>query len=232
MIRFDFPVCIGRRGTSEPVTVIKCNDPGVTLGVQLMLERKVNPWRKRLEPYSIPEGATAMLRVTRPDRAYTVTGATIEPDGVVVCPVHPYSVATPGRCTADVSLYDLKGKRLTSASFVFDVDRECAPVDGQDDPIFVDSIQNLIKRAEDAAERAEQAGSYVNPDMVQDAVDDYMKRNPVTSGATKEQADQIDANKKAIEELPKGLPLTDAATGKNYKVYVTNGKLTMSESEV
>lgn len=163
MVQLDLDVCIGREYDGEVYT-IKCMDGGVTFGVQLMLMQRISPWREKKQPYSIPEGSTAKFRVTRPDNAYTNTDATVA-GGVILCPVHPYSVATPGKCSADVVVYGPDGKRLTSATFHFFVDRECAPAAGENMPVYVDSIQCLIEfveqsvdRAEKAAERAENAG--------------------------------------------------------------------------
>lgn len=44
-------------------------------------------------------------------------------------------------------------------------------------------------------------GGTVTPEMIQTAVDTYLVANPVTPGATKEQAAQISNNTKAIEDL-------------------------------
>lgn len=192
MIRLGIKVPIGREFDGQEYT-IKCMDPGVTFAVELHTLEAISPWREMAVPYQIPEGSTAKLRVTRPDRAYTVTKATIE-GGTILCPVHPYSVATPGKCAADVAVYGPDGKRLTGATFHFFVDRECAPADGENAPVFVDSIQGLIEfveqsaeRAEAAAERAENAGTGgsaqnpVDPEDIAAAVEDYMAENPVSA---------------------------------------------------
>lgn len=163
MIQFEIKAPIGREYDGNEYT-IKCMDPGVTFAVELFTVEPISPWRERAIPYQIPEGSTAKLRVTRPDRAYTVTKTIIE-GGTILCPVHPYSVTTPGKCSADVAVYGPDGNRLTSATFHFFVDRECAPTAGENAPVFVDSIQGLIEfveqsveRSEKAAERAENAG--------------------------------------------------------------------------
>jgi hypothetical protein len=155
MIQFEIKAPIGREYDGNEYT-IKCMDPGVTFAVELFTVEPISPWRERAIPYQIPEGSTAKLRVTRPDRAYTVTKTIIE-GGTILCPVHPYSVATPGKCSADVAVYGPDGNRLTSATFHFFVDRECAPTAGENAPVFVDSIQGLIEFVEQAAERAEAA---------------------------------------------------------------------------
>lgn len=163
MIQLGIKAPIGREYDGQEHT-IKCMDSGVTFAVELFTVEPISPWRERAIPYQIPEGSTAKLRVTRSDRAYTNTKATIE-GGVILCPVHPYSVAVPGKCAADVAVYGPDGNRLTGATFHFFVDRECAPTDGENAPVYVDSIQGLIEfveqsadRAESAAERAENAG--------------------------------------------------------------------------
>lgn len=155
MIQLAIKAPIGMEYDGQEYT-IKCMDPGVTFAVDLFTMERISPWRDVARPYQIPEGSTAKLRVTRPDRAYTVTKTIIE-GGTILCPVHPYSVATPGKCSADVVVYGPDGNRLTSATFHFFVDRECAPASGEDMPVFVDSIQGLIEFVEKSAERAEAA---------------------------------------------------------------------------
>lgn len=163
MIKLAIKAPIGMEYDGQEYT-IKCMDPGVTFAVDLFTMERISPWRDVARPYQIPEGSTAKLRVTRPDRAYTLTKTIIE-GGTILCPVHPYSVATPGKCSADVVVYGPDGNRITSATFHFFVDLECAPTSGEDMPVYVDSIQGLIEfveqsveRAEKAAERAENAG--------------------------------------------------------------------------
>lgn len=43
----------------------------------------------------------------------------------------------------------------------------------------------------------------VTPEAIQEAVDNYLDENPVQPGATEEQAQQIEENKEAIEQLKK-----------------------------
>ena len=45
------------------------------------------------------------------------------------------------------------------------------------------------------------AGGNVTGEDIQNAVDDFLERNPVQAGATEEQAAQIEANRQAIEEV-------------------------------
>ena len=156
MIQLDISCVFGRQ-YDGPKHIIKCMDSGAAFRVSLMEAHVVSPWSEELRPYTIPEGATAKFRVKRPDRAYTWTKAAINEDGTILCPVHPYSTATPGKCTADVVLFDQSGKRLSSVTFCFAVDEECAPTDGDESPVYVDSIQGLLRTAEVAAERAERA---------------------------------------------------------------------------
>lgn len=164
MVQLDLNVCIGVEYEGDVYT-IKCMASGITFGVRLMLMKQINPWRKEQVPYQIPEGSTASLRVTRADGAHTNTEATIAEDGMVLCPIHPYSTATPGKCSADVVIYGPDGKRVASATWPFIVDAECEIINGDDTPVFVDSVQELMKtavdsaaRAEDAAKRAEASG--------------------------------------------------------------------------
>ena len=186
MITYEVPVYIGKENGDSGI-LIKCHDSGVRFAVKLMVSGWVSKWKETAKPYIIPEGATAKFRVRRYDRARTSTDAHIESDGAVICPVHPYSVATPGSCDAEVVLFDKNGLRLTSATFVFVVDEECAPVNGEDDPVYVDSIQGLLssaesaaKRAEDAADAAEKAMGEVDPAIVEKSVNKYLEENPPT----------------------------------------------------
>lgn len=59
-----------------------------------------------------------------------------------------------------------------------------------------DAIENILLRLN----KLESTGG-VSDEQIGNAVNDYLTKNPIQPGATQEQAEQIEANKKAIEEL-------------------------------
>lgn len=109
---------------------------------------------------------------------------------------------------ADVSLTTEEGnKKLT-----FSIPRGESGVyighEEPDDPtvqVWIDSDGN-----------ADELPGGITSEDIQKAVDNYLDENPVTGGATAEQAAQIQANKEAIEELQQngtGTPGADGADG-------------------
>lgn len=229
MITYKIPVYVGREN-GDCGLLIKCHDPGVQMAVKLLRFKQVSRWREVPEPYKIPDGATAKFCVKRADKARTVTTAYIEESGDVRCPVHPYSVATPGICNAEVVLYDKDGKWLTSATFTFRVDEKCVPLDGENAPVYVDSIQGLMSTAEDAAKRAEEAAAAaeaargeVDPELVKEAVTEYLVENPPQQFETDETLTLKDGilsvNTTDQMEQDNTLPMTSAG------VYATVGNI-------
>lgn len=159
MIKYPLQVCIGSRERCE-TPLIKRHDTGVSLEVRLVVSRRASQYRTEIEPYYIPPGATAVFRVHKPDNTFTVTDATIE-SGTILCKLPPQACTTQGTCAAEVSLYNRDGKRLTSATFFFEVVDECV-CDG-DHPAgdYFDALGDRIKELGDIADNMLSAS--VNP---------------------------------------------------------------------
>lgn len=65
---------------------------------------------------------------------------------------------------------------------------------------IVEEYPDIIRDFEQRIGALEKAGT-ISPEQIQGAVNNYLDENPVTSGATAEQAAQIEANTAAIAEL-------------------------------
>lgn len=155
MIRYDLEACFGQKIHTDRI-VVECEDSGVTFAVNLATMRRVSAWKRESQPYNIPEGTTAKLNVVRPDRTRCVTEATLEGSNTVVCPLDSVACSIPGICKATVSLYSPGGERLTTAPWFFEVTQKSGP-DVEGGNVYVDTVANLIRQAEAAAERAEEA---------------------------------------------------------------------------
>lgn len=82
----------------------------------------------------------------------------------------------------------------------------------------------------DSDGEADELPSGVTPEEIQAAVDSYLDANPVTSGATAEQAAQIEANKNAIAELKQSGTGTPGADGQSAYAAAQAGGYTDTEA--
>ena len=110
MITYDVNLCIGTDNPNKRLSV-KCHDTGVNLRVHLQV-CKHGKWMDETQPYSIPGGTTAVLNIVKPDKKYCIT------DGVtgvndILFDMHPQAFTAAGTCSAEVSLFNPEGKRIT-----------------------------------------------------------------------------------------------------------------------
>lgn len=154
MVRFDFPVYIGCE-CKDRGPIIKCHDTGVTLGIHLKTVSK-SRWSQTEEDYRIPDGTTAVIRVKKPDNKVVLTdkGITFEGGSVVVCSELEQAYTAPGICNAELSLYNREGKRLTSATFTYEVVNECVCDGDTLSEEYIDLLGGKIAEANEAAENA------------------------------------------------------------------------------
>lgn len=157
MIQHEITACFGRKIEAERL-VVGYEDSGVAFRVRLVTMEKASAWQEEAKPYPIPEGSTARLSVVRPDRAECSMEATIEGDSTILCPLDPVACAKPGVCTAAVSIYGPDKRKITTVSWDYEVpykgnSREVPGSGGY----YVDTVEGLIKAANNAAERAEAA---------------------------------------------------------------------------
>ena len=113
-------------------------------------------WMDEIQPYSIPEGSTAVLNIVKPDKKYCIT------DGVtgvndILFDMHPQAFTAAGTCSAEVSLFNPEGKRITSGTFYIDVPEECICGCDLDSENYIDVMSEQIRAAIEAADRAEKA---------------------------------------------------------------------------
>lgn len=157
MITYDVYVCIGTDDPNKRLAV-KCHDTGVNLRVFLRTCRP-GKWKDTFEPYRIPDGTTAVIRVTKPDKKYCITDGVVE-SGSVFFEMHPQAFTAAGVSKAEVSLFSENGKRITSATFYIDVPEECICGCDLESENYIDVMSEQIRAAIDAADRAEAAATH------------------------------------------------------------------------
>lgn len=151
MVTYEVHVCIGQDDPEKRVAV-KCHDTGVNLMVYLNVCRP-GRWIDSMEPYQIPAGSTAVLKIAKPDKTYCVCDGELVNGGVFFkLPSQAFTAA--GVALAEVSLFGEDSRRLTSATFDIHVPQECVCDSTEDSEPYVDVMAKQIKTAVDAAETA------------------------------------------------------------------------------
>lgn len=154
MITYKVSLCIGASNDDKPL-VIKCHDTGFNLRVSLLI-RRIGTWQDELERYSIPAGATAVLKITKPDNTYCTSDGVVESNKIFFA-VPPQAFTVAGVDEAEVSIYGTDGRRVTSATFCIEVPQECICEGAEQSEDYIDIVGQQIARAGDAAGRAEAA---------------------------------------------------------------------------
>ena len=153
MITQNITLCIGASGQGEKV-IVKCHDTGVNLFVRLEVSRH-RQWRDVREPYNIPEGSTAVIKVAKPDKTFVLKDGEIIDNGIYFrMPKQTFTV--PGVSSAEVSLYGETGRRITSASFLIEVDEECICDCEEESETYVDVFAEQLRAATEAADKIAQ----------------------------------------------------------------------------
>ena len=154
MLTYDISLCIGASKQGKK-SIVKCCDTGVNFRVNLFYFKR-QQWHDVHEPYTIPDGATAVIKLAKPDKTFVVVDGEIRHDGIIFS-MPPQSFTVEGKISAEVSLYGADGRRITTASFLIEVDAECVANCDEESEIYVDIIGQQVKAANDAADRAEEA---------------------------------------------------------------------------
>lgn len=154
MITYDVNLCIGTDDPNKRLAV-KCHDTGANLRVFLQT-RRPGKWKDTFDPYTIPDGTTAVLKIAKPDKKYCITDGVVEVDDLFFA-MHPQSFTAAGVSKAEVSLFGPDGKRITSATFYIDVPEECICGCDLESENYIDVMSEQIRAAIDAADRAEAA---------------------------------------------------------------------------
>ena len=216
MITYEIPVLMDREN-KEKGPLIKRHDSGVNLAVRLMRCNQVSRYRETFEPYSIPKGVTAVIRVKKPDKTKVVVDVkALCGTNNVLCHLEPEALAAPGTCSAEIALYSESNERLTSSTFYFDVSEECVCDDDPKSENYVDAygeIKKDIAKALRTIGDLDELKTQEKENLVK-AINEILE----TGGATEEQiADAVEEylTKNPIEGLP---PVTNKDDGKIARV--------------
>ena len=154
MITYDLDLCVGSDNPNKRVTV-KCHDTGVNFRTRLHTCRHQR-WRDVLEPITIPQGSTAVLKIAKPDKTFCISDGVLDGDSILF-ESKPQAFTAAGTSEAEVSVFSPEGKRVTTASFFIDVPKECVCDCEKESEPYIDIMAREIKAAKDAADRAEAA---------------------------------------------------------------------------
>ena len=166
MITQNITLCIGA-GAHDKKVIVKCHDTGVNFFVRLEVFRR-RQWRDVREPYSIPEDSTAIIKVAKPDKTFVLQDGEIIDNGIYFrMPEQTFTVA--GVSRAEVSLYNAEGRRITTASFGVEIEKECVCDCEKESETYVDAVGRQVKAANEAADRAEAAADKAAEKLIEDA---------------------------------------------------------------
>lgn len=150
MVTHNITLCIGASGKNKK-SIVKCHDTGVNLRIKLEVFRH-QQWKDAREPYVIPEESTAIIKVAKPDHTHVLKDGIITNQGIVFeMPPQTFTVA--GLSQAEVSLYDSNGRRITTSSFIIEVEKECIDGCETESETYVDILAEQIKAATEAADK-------------------------------------------------------------------------------
>ena len=155
MITHVIQLKIGRDNPEKDI-VVKRNDSGVNILVYLETLKKHSKWRSESKPYIPPVGCTAILKIKKPDQKYVTSTIETEGEGLFFS-VDAQAFTVAGRSAAEVSIYNVDGRRVTSATFNIEVEKECVSGCEKDSEHFVDLVQEQVKMATEAQNNAEEA---------------------------------------------------------------------------
>ena len=228
MITYDVNLCIGMAEHDKGV-VVKCHDTGVNLRVWLsVLYQKT--WRAETEPYIIPEGSTAVLKIAKPDRTFVLADGVITGGYILFGELPPQTFTVAGTSGAEVSLFDASGRRLTTASFEIEVPKECVCDCKEESKPYVDIMAKQIQAAIDAEANAKKAAG-----VAIDAADRAEKAAEDVADLVGDFEGNIGAELNALKETvygvhPEDTMLFDSKTDEfstgaigNYGVLLTTG---------
>lgn len=222
MLRYEISLCIGREKTNRGVT-IKCHDDGISLAITFLVCRQTSKWRVTEEAFIIPTGATAVLKIEKPDKTKCLIDGKLEASSFVF-ELSEQAFTAAGTAEAEVSIYGANGGRVTSANFPITIPEECVCSCKTESKDYVDIVGDLIKAAKDAEASAKKAAEDAARAQVE-----FVKKiesDEFTNAIVKKVLD-------GVAEQSADVVLIDRSNGKRYTLYVNGGKLSMSgESEV
>jgi len=154
MITYEVNLCIGS-GKQDSGVAVKCHDTGVNLLAHMYTWHQ-GKWGSAKEPYMLPANATAVLKIAKPDKTYVLIDGTADATSAFF-QLPPQSFTVPGTASAEVSVFDKEGRRITSATFGIEVPKECVCNCEMESEPYVDIMGKQIKAAKDAEAGAKEA---------------------------------------------------------------------------
>lgn len=155
MVRYELSLCIGQESTNRGV-IIKCHDEGISLAIRLVTCHQVSKWRMVEEPFAIPSGSTAFLKISKPDKTKCVVDGKMDGAGILF-KLPPQACTVEGTSDAEVSVYGADGGRVTSATFPIHVPPECVCNCEMESEPYVDIMGSQIRAAIEAKSEAKAA---------------------------------------------------------------------------
>ena len=157
MVTYDINLLIGKDNPDKGLAV-KCNDTGVNFRVHLNTATLLSKWRSEEKKYIIPERSTCVLKIEKPSKKFVIIDGEASASSILFkIPEDSTAFAEVGVSSAEVSVYNERGRRITSATFNIEVLKECGSDGGQDSGNYVSLLANLIKEIKDAKISAEEA---------------------------------------------------------------------------
>lgn len=153
MITYNMSVLMGENNSGSSPK-IKCNDTGVCLRIFPVIRTPLSKYRDKLEPYTIPAGCTAVLKVAKTDKTYALTDGQIEGNSVLFA-LPAQACTALGNALAEVNIFGEDGRRVTTGTFVLEVVKEAVSDHAPDSKVYVDILSNYIKDVNTAKEAAE-----------------------------------------------------------------------------
>ena len=154
MITYDINVLIGKDDPNKDIYV-KRHDTGINFRVFLKSARRISAWRYEESDYMIPENSTAVMTISKPDgTCVLVEGIASSSNVFIKIPDKSTAFAVSGIASAEVSIYDENGRRITSATFNVEVLEECACDCEEDSGNYIDLLGDTIKEIKEAADVA------------------------------------------------------------------------------
>lgn len=154
MFVYDLSACIGHKKGHKfsclDMPVLKQYDSGISFRVGLTVCKDPGTWKEHYEPYIIPNGATAILKVQKPDKTFTLTDAEVTSGNVVCCQLPSQAATAAGPCAAEISLYNQSGERITTATFHYEVEKGCVDEGAEQSTDYIDIMGDYIQWCKDS----------------------------------------------------------------------------------
>jgi hypothetical protein len=211
MLTYDIHVLMGNE-IAESMATIKCHDTGANLRIYPEILKKISKWRTITQPYTIPAGSTAILKVTKSDKNYVLTDAKEVTNDNIYFEPHPQTFTAVGKAEAEVNIYGPDMRRITSGTFYLDISKECTDNCTEDSQIFIDVLATQIQSAIDAAERSEEAATRAEKaasaeqtatekvEALEKSVQEAAEKVEDLEGSVQETATKAEALEKSVQE--------------------------------